>query len=49
MFVRREAIGGVISLMVDMNCPLDGAIAFAEACRAAAPMFLEQPVWPPEG
>src|SRR6266567_4013895 len=24
------------------------AIAFAQACRAAAPMFLEEPVWPPE-
>jgi L-alanine-DL-glutamate epimerase-like enolase superfamily enzyme len=46
----REAIGRDIPLMVDMNCPLDGpgAIAFAEACRAAAPMFLEEPVWPPE-
>jgi L-alanine-DL-glutamate epimerase-like enolase superfamily enzyme len=30
--------------MVDMNCPLDGtaAIAFAQACRAADPMFLEK-------
>jgi L-alanine-DL-glutamate epimerase-like enolase superfamily enzyme len=36
--------------MVDMNCPLNGreAIAFAHACRDAAPMFLEEPVWPPE-
>jgi L-alanine-DL-glutamate epimerase-like enolase superfamily enzyme len=36
--------------MVDMNCPLDeaGAIAFAQACREAKPMFLEEPVWPPE-
>ena len=36
--------------MVDMNCPMDGpaAIAFAQACRPAAPMFLEEPVWPPE-
>jgi len=32
------------------DCPLDGteAIAFAQACRAAAPMFIEEPVWPPE-
>jgi L-alanine-DL-glutamate epimerase-like enolase superfamily enzyme len=46
----REAIGPDVPLMVDMNCPLDGpsAIAFAHACRAAAPMFLEEPVWPPE-
>jgi L-alanine-DL-glutamate epimerase-like enolase superfamily enzyme len=36
--------------MVDMNCPMDGAaaIAFAQACVAAKPMFLEEPVWPPE-
>jgi L-alanine-DL-glutamate epimerase-like enolase superfamily enzyme len=36
--------------MVDLNCPLSGAdaIAFAHACKAAAPMFLEEPVWPPE-
>ena len=46
----RETIGGDIPLMVDMNCPLDGpsAIAFAQACRPAHPMFLEEPVWPPE-
>jgi L-alanine-DL-glutamate epimerase-like enolase superfamily enzyme len=36
--------------MVDMNCPMDGptAIAFAQSCREAKPMFLEEPVWPPE-
>jgi len=46
----RQAIGGNIPLMVDMNCPMDGAaaIAFAHACREAAPLFLEEPVWPPE-
>src|SRR6185436_67581 len=46
----RQAIGPGIPLMVDMNCPLDGeaAIAFAHSCRDAAPMFLEEPVWPPE-
>lgn len=46
----RQAIGAGIPLMVDMNCPVDGpaAIAFAHACRAAAPLFLEEPVWPPE-
>ena len=50
VFAARQAIGADIPLMVDMNCPLDGqgAIAFAKACRAAAPMFLEEPVWPPE-
>jgi L-alanine-DL-glutamate epimerase-like enolase superfamily enzyme len=36
--------------MVDLNCPMDAteATAFAHACRAAAPKFLEEPVWPPE-
>jgi L-alanine-DL-glutamate epimerase-like enolase superfamily enzyme len=50
VFAARQAIGAAIPLMVDMNCPLDGAeaIAFAQACQAAAPMFLEEPVWPPE-
>ena len=50
VFAARQAIGASVPLMVDMNCPLDGteAIAFAQACRAAAPMFLEEPVWPPE-
>ena len=38
------------NVMVDMNCPMTGteAIAFAQACRSAAPLFLEEPVWPPE-
>src|SRR5207237_2351769 len=46
----RQAIGENIPLMVDLNCPMDGAaaIAFAHACREAAPLFLEEPVWPPE-
>jgi L-alanine-DL-glutamate epimerase-like enolase superfamily enzyme len=50
VFAARQAIGAGVPLMVDMNCPLDGteAIAFAQACRAAAPMFIEEPVWPPE-
>ena len=50
VFAAREAIGVGIPLMVDMNCPMDGteATAFARACRATAPMFLEEPVWPPE-
>lgn len=50
VFAARRAIGAGIPLMVDLNCPMDGAaaIAFAQACRAAAPMFLEEPVWPPE-
>ena len=46
----RQAIGAEVPLMVDLNCPMDGhsAIAFAHDCRAAAPLFLEEPVWPPE-
>ncbi|MBR0791985.1 mandelate racemase/muconate lactonizing enzyme family protein [Bradyrhizobium manausense] len=50
VFAAREAIGADIPLMVDMNCPLTGeqAIAFAKACKDAQPMFLEEPVWPPE-
>ena len=50
VFAARQAIGRDIPLMVDMNCPLTGeqAIAFAHSCRDAAPLFLEEPVWPPE-
>src|SRR3954471_20471803 len=50
VFAARAAIGPGIPLMVDMNCPLSGeeAIAFARTCRDAQPMFLEEPVWPPE-
>ncbi|MBR0752226.1 mandelate racemase/muconate lactonizing enzyme family protein [Bradyrhizobium jicamae] len=46
----RQAIGPNVPIMVDMNCPLDGpaAIRFAHDCKAAAPMFLEEPIWPPE-
>ena len=49
-YLPRGAIGPGIPLMVDLNCPMDGeaAIAFAHSCRDAAPMFLEEPVWPPE-
>ncbi len=50
VFAARAAIGPGIPLMVDMNCPLTSgqAIAFARACQDAQPMFLEEPVWPPE-
>ena len=50
VLAARQAIGAGIPLMVDMNCSMDGAAAtaFAQACRAAAPLFLEEPVWPPE-
>lgn len=50
VFAARGAIGDRTPLMVDLNCPLDGpgAIAFARDCAAARPLFLEEPVWPPE-
>ena len=50
VLAARGAIGSATPLMVDMNCPMDGptAIAFAKDCRDAHPMFLEEPVWPPE-
>lgn len=46
----RDAIGTDVPLMVDMNCAMNAAdaIAFATACRPYAPLFLEEPVWPPE-
>jgi L-alanine-DL-glutamate epimerase-like enolase superfamily enzyme len=36
--------------MVDLNCPMTAteATVFAHECKEAAPMFLEEPVWPPE-
>jgi len=50
VYAARRAIGANIPLMVDMNCPLTAAqaIAFAHEVRDAAPLFLEEPVWPPE-
>ncbi len=50
VFAARQAIGEGVPLMVDMNCPLDGAgaAAFAHACRDARLKWLEEPVWPPE-
>ena len=46
----RRAIGPDVPLMVDLNCPMDSAtaIAFALDCQPADPLFLEEPVWPPE-
>lgn len=50
VLAARQALGAGIPLMVDMNCPMDEATAtaFAHACHSAAPLFLEEPVWPPE-
>ena len=46
----RDAIGPAVPLMVDMNCPMRAAEAIASAisCRPYAPLFLEEPAWPPE-
>lgn len=46
----RHAIGARTPLMVDMNCAMGEteAIVFAHACAEAKPLFLEEPVWPPE-
>jgi L-alanine-DL-glutamate epimerase-like enolase superfamily enzyme len=50
VLAARQAIGPGVPLMVDMNCPMDEAeaIAFAQACGSAGPLFLEEPIWPPE-
>ena len=50
VYAARRAIGSGVPLMVDMNCPMDetAAIDFALASREATPMFLEEPIWPPE-
>ena len=46
----REAIGGDIALMNDVNCPwtVEEAIAMERAYRPYALAWLEEPVWPPE-
>jgi L-alanine-DL-glutamate epimerase-like enolase superfamily enzyme len=50
VYSARKAIGANVPLMVDMNCPMNEAeaVAYAHACRDAAPRFLEEPIWPPE-
>jgi L-alanine-DL-glutamate epimerase-like enolase superfamily enzyme len=50
VYAARKAIGAGTPLMVDLNCPMNEADAtvFAQDCREAAPLFLEEPVWPPE-
>src|SRR5262249_19627681 len=50
VLAARQAIGGNIPLMIDLNCPMDckTSIAFAHACREAPPLFLEDPGWPAE-
>jgi L-alanine-DL-glutamate epimerase-like enolase superfamily enzyme len=50
VLAARHAIGTDTPLMVDLNCPFAGASAtqFARDCAPATPLFLEEPVWPPE-
>jgi L-alanine-DL-glutamate epimerase-like enolase superfamily enzyme len=46
----REAAGPDIAITIDTNCPwtVDEAIAMAHAFEPFNPMWLEEPVWPPE-
>jgi L-alanine-DL-glutamate epimerase-like enolase superfamily enzyme len=46
----REAAGGDVALMNDVNCPFTvaEAIAMERACRPFNLAWLEEPVWPPE-
>jgi L-alanine-DL-glutamate epimerase-like enolase superfamily enzyme len=51
VFAARQAIGPWHSAdgRHELSAGWRGAIAFAHSCRDAAPMFIEEPVWPPEG
>jgi D-galactarolactone cycloisomerase len=46
----REAAGPEVAITIDTNCPwtVDEAIAMAQRFQAFHPMWLEEPVWPPE-
>jgi L-alanine-DL-glutamate epimerase-like enolase superfamily enzyme len=46
----RDAAGPDIAITIDTNCPwtVDEAIAMAHQFQAFKPMWLEEPVWPPE-
>jgi D-galactarolactone cycloisomerase len=46
----RDAAGPDIAITIDTNCPwtVDEAIAMARQFQAFKPMWLEEPVWPPE-
>ena len=46
----RNAAGPAIPIMVDTNCPWQGDEAVANARRFATmdPLWIEEPVWPPE-
>jgi L-alanine-DL-glutamate epimerase-like enolase superfamily enzyme len=46
----REVAGPDIEITIDTNCPwtVDEAIDMAQQFQKFAPMWLEEPVWPPE-
>jgi L-alanine-DL-glutamate epimerase-like enolase superfamily enzyme len=46
----RDVAGPDIAITIDTNCPwtVDEAIAMAHQFQAFHPMWLEEPVWPPE-
>ena len=46
----RDAAGPDVAITIDTNCPwtVDEAIAMAHAFQPFDPMWLEEPVWPPE-
>ena len=46
----RRAIGPEIALMIDTNCPWtpDEAVAMAKRMAPFDPLWIEEPVWPPE-
>ncbi|MBM3224244.1 MAG: mandelate racemase/muconate lactonizing enzyme family protein [Candidatus Tectomicrobia bacterium] len=46
----RDVAGPDIPITIDTNCPwtVDEAIAMARAFQPLHPMWLEEPVWPPE-
>jgi D-galactarolactone cycloisomerase len=46
----RRAIGPAIPLMIDTNCPWtpDEAVAMAKRMAPFDPLWIEEPVWPPE-
>ncbi|MFN0039706.1 MAG: mandelate racemase/muconate lactonizing enzyme family protein [Burkholderiales bacterium] len=46
----REALGGDIDIMLDVNCPwtIDEALSMSEILQSVGLRWLEEPVWPPE-
>ena len=48
--IARKTIGPKIPLMIDTNCPWtpDEAVAMARRMAPYDPLWIEEPVWPPE-